>query len=89
MEVEYNEKEKEKDNVNFEELDLPISPIMLTYPHEVQLNLYEYMSQFDKYQRMTYCIAFEQLQSSFSLIKSNGYIKWLKKKIEEEENKQK
>lgn len=74
------EKEEEKGRVNFGDLDFPISPIMLTYSHEVQLSLYEYMSQLDKYQRMTYCIAFEQLQSSFSLIKSNGYNDWLEKK---------
>lgn len=66
--------------MNFEELNLPIPTILRTYPHETQANVFQYLSQLDKYQRMAYCIAYEQLQTSFSITKSNGFIQWMAEK---------
>tara|TARA_B100000686_G_C16616313_1_gene876646 strand:- start:52 stop:198 length:147 start_codon:yes stop_codon:yes gene_type:complete len=42
--------------------------------------LEEYINQLDDKEREVYVIAKEHLESSFSLEKSIGYLKWLKEK---------
>jgi len=51
-----------------------------SYDKETQELIYEYLSQFDEFQKKAYLIAKEHLGSSFHLLKSNGYLEWKKKK---------
>jgi len=51
-----------------------------TYSLETQESIKQYISQFTPIQKKAYLIAKEHLGSSFNVIKSNGYIQWLKNK---------
>ena len=51
-----------------------------TYSVETQESIKQYISQFTPIQKKAYLIAKEHLGSSFNVIKSNGYIQWLKNK---------
>lgn len=57
-----------------------ISKEYQSYDKETQELIYEYLSQFDEFQKKAYFIAKEHLGSSFHLLKSNGYLEWKKKK---------
>lgn len=64
----------------FEELDLPISQIILSLPEEYQKKIYDYLSQLDEHNKQAYLIAFNHLGTSFNILKSNGYKEWINKK---------
>lgn len=64
----------------FEELDLPISQIILSLPEESQKEIYDYLSQLDEHNKQAYLIAFNHLGTSFNILKSNGYKEWINKK---------
>ena len=64
----------------FEELDLPISQIILSLPEEYQKKIYDYLSQLDEHNKQAYLIAFNHLGTSFNILKSNGYKDWINKK---------
>lgn len=62
----------------FESLDLPISPLIYSYPLTEQQKLLEYLLQLNEAEKKVYLIAFDHLQSSFNIVKSIGYIEWKK-----------
>ena len=64
----------------FEELDLPISQIILSLPEEYQKKIYDYLSQLDEHNKQAYLIAVNHLGTSFNILKSNGYKEWINKK---------
>jgi hypothetical protein len=64
----------------FEELELPISKIILTLPKEYQEEIYNYLSQLDEHNKQAYLIAYNHLGTSFNILKSNGYKEWINKK---------
>ena len=64
----------------FEELDLPISQIILSLQEEYQKKIYDYLSQLDEHNKQAYLIAFNHLGTSFNILKSNGYKEWINKK---------
>ena len=59
-------------------MDLP--PQFSTYPEEIQQSVQQYLFQLTPIQKKAYLIAKEHLGSSFNIVKSNGYIHWLKNK---------
>jgi hypothetical protein len=59
-------------------MDLP--PQFPTYPEEIQQSVQQYLCQLTPIQKKAYLIAKEHLGSSFNIVKSNGYIHWLKNK---------
>ena len=63
---------------SFETVDLPIPSNVLNYPKETQYSIYCYLMQLDDRHRVAYRIAYEHLGTSFHILRSNGYIKWLK-----------
>ena len=40
----------------------------------------EYLTQLNERQRQAYFIAMAHLGSSFNVVRSNGYVEWIKKK---------
>jgi hypothetical protein len=64
----------------FEELDLPISQIILSLPEECQKEIYNYLCQLDEHNKQAYLIAYNHLGTSFNILKSNGYKEWINKK---------
>ena len=59
-------------------IDLP--PQFNQYTIQTQENIMEYLKQLTPIQKKAYTIAKRHLGSSFDIIKSNGYIQWLKNK---------
>ena len=47
-----------------------------TYPKEV---IQAYIDSFDELEKIAYEIAKEHLESSFDIVKSVGFLKWIKK----------
>lgn len=66
--------------VNFDDLNLNISPFIKSYPIELQRDLYEYLSGLDEKNRKGYEIAYDHLGSSFNISRSNGFKNWLSKR---------
>ena len=65
---------------DFEELGIPKPQLFDKYEHDTKDNIYEYLSNLDDHNKKIYKIAHEHLETSFNIIKSNGYLKWLKEK---------
>jgi hypothetical protein len=55
-------------------------PQFSSYDEITQQNITNYLFQLTPIQKKAYVIAKEHLGSSFNVIKSNGYVKWLKNK---------
>jgi len=47
---------------------------------ETKQHIYEYLSDMTPFEQKAYLIAFNHLDSSFHITKSNGYKEWLEKK---------
>ena len=65
---------------NFEAIGIPVPPLFNTYDEEVKASIFEYLSQLDQHKKKIYKIAHDHLETSFNLVKSNGYLKWLQNK---------
>jgi hypothetical protein len=63
-------------NINFGNLEIPISQNILTYSSDEQEKIYNYLSQLNEQQKKAYTIAYEHLGSSFNIRKSNGFKTW-------------
>ena len=48
------------------------------YSPEIQMQIIKYLSTFNIIEKKAYMIAKQHLGMSFNLIKSNGYIDWIK-----------
>jgi len=64
----------------FKELDLPVPKLVYTYSEEKQREIADYLKSFDDSQRKAYLIAFDHLETSFNICKSNGFKEWKKSK---------
>ena len=60
----------------YDNLLIPISCYIKTYPEKQQKEILEYLQQLDEHDKKTYKIAFEHLGSSFNVYKSNGFKEW-------------
>ena len=62
------------------ELGIPIQEIIFTKPIDVQQNIYEYLMYVknNDIERKAYGIAYSHLGTSFNILKSIGYIDWIK-----------
>jgi hypothetical protein len=75
------EQEQEQKQVNFEDTHLPIPELILKYPYEKQLEIYNYLKNMDERSKQAYIIAKDHLGTSFNIYKSNGYKDWKKNKL--------
>jgi hypothetical protein len=59
-------------------LKLSIPESILTLSSEKQHLVYLYLEQLNEFDRKAYSIAKNHLGTSFDILRSNGYISWLK-----------
>jgi hypothetical protein len=62
----------------FTTLKLSIPESILTLSSEKQHLVYLYLEQLNDFDRKAYSIAKNHLGTSFDILRSNGYISWLK-----------
>jgi hypothetical protein len=62
--------------VNFESLNLQIPDIVKTYPNEKKREIFEYLNELTDIEKVGYTIAFNHLESSFDICRSNGFKEW-------------
>lgn len=67
--------------MDFKSLNLPICDIVSSYPENVQSSIFRYLSSLSPLQRVAYTIAKDHLGTSFDVVRSTGYIDWVKKGI--------
>jgi len=61
-----------------EKEELPISEIISQYSEEKQKDIIDYLSSLNEHQKKAYLIAYNHLNSSFNIIRSNGFKEWKK-----------
>lgn len=64
--------------IDFESLQLPISPKISILPEKDQRLIFNYLKNLSETDKICYKIAYEHLGSSFDILRSNGYSDWLK-----------
>jgi hypothetical protein len=64
------------EEVNFESLNIPIPEAIKTYSLEKKREIFEYLSEMDELNKVGYKIAFNHLESSFDICRSNGFKEW-------------
>lgn len=67
---------------NFEEIGIPVPLLFDNYDDEVKANVFEYLSNLDENKKNIYIIAHDHLKTSFNIVKSNGYLNWIKNRTE-------
>ncbi len=67
------------EEVNFQSLNLKISPFIQGYSIEAQRDIYAYLTQLDDIHRKAYEIAYDHLGTSFNIARSNGFKAWKSK----------
>ena len=65
--------------VNFDSLNLPIPQPFKRYSIEKQREVFEYLNEMNELDKIAYKIAFNHLQSSFDICRSNGFKQWKNK----------
>ena len=73
------------EEVNFEKLNLPISDYLKTYSLDEQREIFQYLSEMDDINKKAYNIAYNHLESSFNIERSNGFKKWKIKKTKKKQ----
>ena len=68
------------EEVQFETLGLKIPEVVSSYSLVKQKEIFEYLSEMNELERKGYEIAFNHLDSSFDIYRSNGFIDWKKSK---------
>lgn len=68
------------EEVNFKALNMKISELLKTYPVEQQKQIFEYLNKMDEHHKKAYDIAYEHLDTSFNIARSNGFKEWLANK---------
>ena len=64
------------EQVNFDSLNIPIPEIVKTYTLEKKKEIFDYLSEMDELNKVGYKIAFNHLESSFDICRSNGFKEW-------------
>lgn len=67
---------KTTNNINFGNLEIPVSQNINAYSSDEQEKIYNYLTQLNEQQKKAYIIAYEHLGSSFNIRKSNGFKSW-------------
>ena len=68
------------EEVNFDTLNLQIPTIIKTYSTDKQREIFEYLYGMNEHDKIGYKIAFNHLQSSFDICRSNGFKQWKESK---------
>ena len=65
------------EEVNFDSLSMKISELIKGYPIEQQREIFKYLSEMDEHNIKAYDIAYSHLGTSFNIVRSNGFKKWV------------
>jgi hypothetical protein len=68
------------ESIDFSLLNIPLPEVVKQYQLEKQEEIYDYLSQMDEHHKRAYLIAFNHLETSFNICKSNGFKEWKGKK---------
>ena len=68
------------EEVNFASLNIPIPEAVKIYSIEKKREIFEYLSELDEINKVGYKIAFNHLESSFDIYRSNGFKEWKQSK---------
>jgi hypothetical protein len=63
-----------------QKLDVELPDNFENYPIQVQENIIQYIQQLTPIEKKAFNIAKHHLGSSFHILRSNGYIEWIKHK---------
>jgi hypothetical protein len=63
-------------HVDFSSLNVKVSDNVKAYSLEKQQEIFQYLSEMDEINRQAYNIAFNHLESSFDILRSNGFKEW-------------
>jgi len=64
------------EEVNFASLNIPIPDSIKFHSIEKKREIFEYLSELDEINKVGYKIAFNHLESSFDICRSNGFKEW-------------
>jgi len=64
------------EEIIFDSLNLPIPEIINKYPNEKKSEIYDYLNELTDIEKVGYKIAFNHLESSFDICRSNGFKEW-------------
>ena len=67
------------EEVTFDSLNLPIPDIVKSYSNEKKREMFEYLNDMSDIEKVGYTIAFNHLESSFDIYRSNGFKHWKSK----------
>jgi hypothetical protein len=68
------------ESVDFSILNIPIPKTIYLCSILQQQEIFEYLRQLDENDKKAYLIAFQHLESSFNIYKSNGFKEWKQSK---------
>ena len=68
------------EEINFDSLNMKISPLIKKYSIEKQRLIFQYLNEMDENNRKAYDIAYNHLGTSFNISRSNGFKEWLNSK---------
>ena len=60
------------------EIGMDIPDIVFSYSVDVKENVLEYLKNLGEKERIAYKIAYSHLGTSFNIIRSTGYVEWIK-----------
>ena len=64
------------EEVTFDSLNLPIPDIVKSYSNEKKREIFDYLNDMTDIEKVGYVIAFNHLESSFDIYRSNGFKHW-------------
>jgi hypothetical protein len=64
------------EEITFDSLNLPIPETIIKYSIEKKREIFEYLSELTDIEKVGYKIAFNHLESSFDICRSNGFKEW-------------
>lgn len=62
-----------QEEINFDSLNLPIPESIKTYSNEKKREIFDYLNNMTDMEKVGYKIAFNHLESSFDIYRSNGF----------------
>ena len=60
------------------EIGMDIPDIVFSYGVDIKENVLEYLKNLGEKERIAYKIAYSHLGTSFNIIRSTGYVEWIK-----------
>ncbi len=64
------------EEITFDSLKLPIPETINKYSIEKKREIYDYLNELTDIEKVGYTIAFNHLESSFDICRSNGFKEW-------------